>query len=55
LSSSSSPSSRHRFPSPHCSRGHLPFPPHNYQPPGDHRPWFGRRQRGVTVLALPRS
>ena len=35
--SSSSPSSRHRFPSPHHSRGYLPFPPRNYQPPGDHR------------------
>ena len=53
--SSSSLSSRHRFPSPHHSRGHLPFPPRNDQPPGDHRPRFGRRQRGVAVLALSRS
>ena len=53
--SSSSPSSRQRFPSPHRSRGHLPFPSRNYQPPGDRRPRIGRRQRGVAVLALPRS
>ena len=52
--SSSSPSSRQRFPTPHHSRGHLPFPSRNDQPPGDRHPWIGRRQRGVAVLASPR-
>jgi hypothetical protein len=51
--SSSSPSSRQRFPSPHRSRGHRPFPSRNDQPPGDRRPRIGRRQRGVAVLASP--
>jgi hypothetical protein len=53
--SSSSPSSRQRFPSPRRSRGHRPFPLRNDQPPGDRRPRIGRRQRGVAVLASPRS
>jgi hypothetical protein len=53
--SSSSPMSRQRFPSPHRSRGHLPFPSRNDQPPGDRRPRIGLRQQGVAVTASPRS